>query len=341
MNTSKMHHSYIPQIDLLKGVAIISVIIQHSVTKNQLSQTLSQFHIWQAIPIFFIVMGFTSMIYFSQKKINIRSFDWSNYLAGRYTRILIPYLIIFFISLLYGIYHNKYYFGLGYFIGLLPVSGPGAYFNSILFQYIFISPFIYFFYQKSPKYMLIALFSMDILFELIAPHISIFVNDSRFYSASIFRYFSAIALGYYISDEYIKHKSIKIMGNKNKFILIGFLISVIYLFLAIFSKQPFPLFFEQWRTQNPLGFFYPLLIIIIILNSNFQTYENKIVYNFILEIGKASYHIFLVQILFFGFKLGFTGSFAIFENLFFVLIIGWAFYYLQNNIKPMKYKERM
>ncbi|MFZ3385362.1 MAG: acyltransferase family protein, partial [Candidatus Methanoperedens sp.] len=113
MNTSKMHHSYIPQIDLLKGVAIISVIIQHSVTKNQLSQTLSQFHIWQAIPIFFIVMGFTSMIYFSQKKINIMSFDWSNYLAGRYTRILIPYLIIFFISLLYGIYHNKYYFGLG------------------------------------------------------------------------------------------------------------------------------------------------------------------------------------------------------------------------------------
>lgn len=332
MKTPKIYHSYFPQIDLLKGFAIISVVIQHSVTKNQLSQTFSQFHIWQAVPIFFIVMGFTSMIYFSHKKINIRSFDWSNYLGGRYRRILIPYLIIFFISLLYGIYHNKYYFGLGYFIGLLPVSGPGAYFNSIIFQYILISPFIYFLYQKSPKYMLIALFSIDILFELIAPHISIFVNDSRFYSASIFRYFSAIALGYYISNEYIKHGSIKLMSNKNKFILIGFLISIIYLFLAIFSKQPFPLFFEQWRTQNPLGFFYPLLIIIFALNSTFKAYENKIVYNFILEIGKASYHIFLVQILFFGFKLGFTGNLAIFENLFFVLTIGWVFYYYHNKI---------
>ena len=80
MKTSKKHQSYIPQIDLLKGAAIISVVIQHSVTKNQLSQTFSQFHIWQAIPIFFIIMGLTSRIYFSQKN-NIRSFDWSNYLA--------------------------------------------------------------------------------------------------------------------------------------------------------------------------------------------------------------------------------------------------------------------
>jgi len=343
-NKSNINSTYFPQIDLLKGFAIVSVILLHTIPSSLLIKTFSQFYIWQAVPIFFILMGFTSMLSFSHKKFNnIKSFYWENYLIGKFRRIFVPFLITFFVSLLFGIYSGKYYIGFGYFIGFLPVTGPGNYFVFMLFQYIFIAPFIYLFYQKQPKIMLITFFLIDISFQLITPYISIFNNNPYLYSANILRYFSAIALGFYICDDFMKNGYVKIMSRKNEFMLIGFCISIIYLFLARFTWQPFPLFPELWGFQNVLSFFYPLLIIIFVLNSNFSNYKSNIIYKICLEIGKASYHIFLVQILFFGFGLSFValitkdnlliiGPIAIFANLILVLTIGLGFYSFQRKI---------
>lgn len=340
-NISNNNSTYFPNIDLLKGLAILSVILLHTVSKSVLIKTFSQFHIWQAVPVFFILMGFTSMLSFSHKKFyDIRTFYWRQYLIKRLKRIFVPFLIIFFVSLLFGIYNGKYYIGLGYVIGFLPVTGPGNYFITILFQYIFIAPFIYLLCQVSPKIMLITLFSINILFELIAPHISIFNDIPYLYGANILRYFSAIALGFYICDDFLKNGYVKIMSKNNKFILIGFFISIIYLFLAIFTRQPFPLFTDLKGSQNILSFFYPLVIIIFILNADFRKYKSNIIYKHCLEIGKVSYHIFLVQILWFGFGLSFValitkdnliimGPIAIFANLIFIIIIGLEFYSLQ------------
>ena len=335
--------TYLPQVDLLKGFAIISVILLHTLSLDLLIITFSQFHIWQAVPFFFILMGFTSMLSFNHKKFKFNNNYWRNYLKGRFRRIFIPFLITFFASVLFGIYNGEYYIGYGYFIGVLPVSGPGNFFVTILFQYIFIAPFIYLLYQISPKLMLVTFFSIDILFQLIAPNSSIFNNYPYLYSASIFRYFSAIALGFYISEDYIKNGSVKIMSEKNKFILIGLCVSIIYLFLSRFTQQPFPLFLEMWGSQNVLSFFYPLAIIIFILNHNFIKYAGSNIYDIVLKIGKASYHIFLVQILWFGFGLSFVklitednllimGPIAIFSNIICVSLIGWGFYSLHEKI---------
>lgn len=290
-----------------------------------------------------ILMGFTSMLSFNHKKFISNNNYWRNYLIGRFRRLFIPFLITFFVSLLFGIYIGEYYIGLGNFIGFLPVSGPGNFFITMLFQYIFIAPFIYRLHQISPKFMLVTFFSIDILFQLIAPNISIFNIYPYLYSANILRYFSAIALGFYIFDDYIKNGSVKIMNDKNKFILIGLCVSIIYLFLSRFTQQPFPLFLEMWGSQNVLSFFYPLVIVIFILNHNFSKYEDNNIYKILLKMGKASYHIFLVQILWFGFGLSFMklitgdnflimGPIAIFSNIIFISLIGWGFYSLQNKI---------
>lgn len=336
--------TYFPQIDLLKAFAIASVILLHTVPLNLLIKTFSQFHVGQAVSIFFILMGFTTLLSFRHNKFNIfRTFYWKDYLNGRLKRIIVPFLITFFVSLLFGIYIGKYYIGLNYFIGHLPVSGPGNYFITMVFQYVFIAPFIYLLYQISPKFMLITLFSIEFLFQLIVPHISIFTNNPYLYNANILRGFSALALGFYICDDFMKKGSIDIMSKKNKFILIGFFISIIYLFLAQFTRQPFPLFSESWAYQNLLSFFYPLIIIIFVLNTNFNKYQSNIIYKFCLQIGKASYHIFLVQLLWFGFGLSLValitkdnllimGPIAIFANLTFCIGIGLGFYSFQTKI---------
>ncbi len=69
---------------------------------------LSTFHIWQAIPVFIILMGLTSGISFDRKQMyTIRQFYSIKFLMERCWRILFTFLIIFFISLLYGISHGK------------------------------------------------------------------------------------------------------------------------------------------------------------------------------------------------------------------------------------------
>ena len=71
-------------------------------------------------------------------------------------------------------------------------------------------------------------------------------------------------------------------------------------FLVLYNGSPFPLFRAEWGTQNILSFFYPTLMVILLFN--LYSYVPRIEFRKILEMaGRASYHIFLVQMLYFGF----------------------------------------
>ena len=350
MSSKKIHKSfYVLQIDLIKGLAIISVILLHTFPRPMLVQTYSQFHIWQAVPIFFILMGITSGISFSRREYTrIKQFYSRDYFLRRFERLIVPFLIVFLISLVWGIYHNKFYIGWLSLIGRLPVPGPGNYFVSILLQYIFIFPLIYILYKKSPKLMLITLFSIDTLFQLVAPYLSIFDSVPYLYSACIFRYFSAIALGLYISEDLLTSGHIEILSKKNRFILIGIPISIVYLLMARFTRQPFFLFSDALAFQNVISFFYPLLLVVVMLRIFPDKTDNALL-NSLATIGKASYHIFLIQILFFAFCLSFVrfvnwvnlwiiGPLAILANVISVIILGLIFYFFDFkwNVKKKK-----
>ena len=113
--------------------------------------------------------------------------------------------------------------------------------------------------------------------------------------------------------------------------------------MARFKRQPFFLFSEAWGFQNVISFFYPLLLIVIMLKI-FPEKTDNIVLNSLATIGKASYHIFLIQILFFGFSLSFVrfvnyddlcimGPIAILANVIFTIILGFVFYYFEKSFK--------
>jgi peptidoglycan/LPS O-acetylase OafA/YrhL len=352
MSSKNLHGSfYILQIDLIKGLAMISVILLHTLPRPILIQTYSQFHIWQAVPIFFILMGITSGISFSRRGYTrIKQIYSRKYFLRKFERLIVPFLTVFLISLVWGIYHNNFYIGWLSLIGKLPVSGPGNYFVSIVLQYIFIFPLIYILYKKSPNLMLITLFSIDFLFQLVAPYLAIFDNVPYLYGACIFRYFSAIALGLYISEDLLTSRHIELLSKKNRFILVGVPISIVYLFMARFTRQPFFLFSEARGFQNVISFFYPLLLVVIMLRF-FPEKTDNVILNSLATIGKASYHIFLIQILFFGFGLSFVrfvnwdnlwviGPLAILANIISATILGLIFYFFEKNFK-VKFREKM
>ena len=95
---------YFPQLDIIKFLAITSVIILHSVSIQTLRETYSDFHILQAVPVFFIVSGITLAISHKQRGcLKLNEFYAKEYMLLRCRRLLLPFAIIFVLSLAAGL----------------------------------------------------------------------------------------------------------------------------------------------------------------------------------------------------------------------------------------------
>lgn len=355
-----MDKKYFLQIDLIKAYAIISVILLHTISyevgKCLLIETFANFHIWQAVPIFLIIMGLNMGMSFQRLGLSkLNEIYTKEYFISRFYRIFFPFIIIFILSMCLGLLKNymlgekSIYLGYHSILGQLPTTGPGNYFISIIFQFIILFPIIYRIFVYNPKLMLLICFILDFSFQLTAPYISIFVDTPYLYSANIFRYLSAIALGLWISNNF------SVSAKRNRFILFGSILSMTYLFAYNISSYQFPYFLHNWKTQNILSFFYPSLLVMIGMKILPTVSKNRILI-FLGFIGKASYHIFLFQILYFasGFKIsklmaifgyqidGISALFlAISVNLIMCISIGMLFFLYEKKIIRLFFKPHL
>jgi peptidoglycan/LPS O-acetylase OafA/YrhL len=286
------------EIDLIKAFAIVSVIILHSVPSSITASTISFFTMEQAVPVFLLIMGLNGTMSFKRRGFTSlnQMYSW-NHFQRRLKRLLIPFLIIFFVSIMLGLLLNEtLYFGVLTFIGFLPLTGPGNYFISISFQFIFIFPLLYLIYKHSPMVLLVLTFILSFVFELAAHQIPIFGTDSYVYKACILRYIFVIALGMYAVDKLNTHNLNFLI--KNKLFWIGLVVSVSYMLLVSVFGWKISYFNSSWQPQIFLSFFYTLFLCALGLRY-LPSISTKFSRNIAL-IGKASYHIFLVQIILFG-----------------------------------------
>jgi peptidoglycan/LPS O-acetylase OafA/YrhL len=99
-NNQKMQVSsrqYYPQLDFVKALAIIAVLVLHTLNVNQLYGISWQFHVQQGVPIFFVVIGITSLITFADKGLYSIA-----YFRRRFERIIFPFMLTFLV-VLFGI----------------------------------------------------------------------------------------------------------------------------------------------------------------------------------------------------------------------------------------------
>jgi peptidoglycan/LPS O-acetylase OafA/YrhL len=106
----------------------------------------------------------------------------------------------------------------------------------------------------------------------------------------------------------------------------------------------FPYFQTPWQPQTVLSFFYPLIL--CVLGLRYLPSNGNSFWNIISLIGKASYHIFLIQIIFFGAGFSITsiiassglqgvyntyilGIIALASNITITLLLGLLFYYIE------------
>jgi len=302
------------QVDIMKVWMIFLVILDHSTTHDFLSQYWAA--LWEriAIPGFIVIMGFNLGISFNEKGITTLKEAYSKeYFISRMKRYVIPYIILYFIqAIIYlfvniifhpslidnGIYDFSGYMMLGY----TPFWGPGMWFIPALFGTILVFPLLYICFKKAPMSTFIACFVIEWVMHNLSSNIyseGWFVTK-MFFITHIFYMFSGIGMGLWISEDH------EIFSMRNTIIWMLLPMSLIYLFIySIFGFYDLNVILYYiglgWvgGDYNFLSFPFTAFLFLIILKIFPKNPENKFS-KIIKKISRSTYHILLVQILYFS-----------------------------------------
>lgn len=311
---------YYFQIDFVKAILIIFVISEHALVRLPIEiRKAMVVHLWQrlSIPFFVVILGFNLGLSFKRSG---KLYSW-HYFKKKMWRYIFPYFLFYLISLItgliiYGSFENLISNQLyplmderHLFLGVAPFWGPGVWFIPFIFQIILIAPIIYKGFSGKEIWAFIALiicFAINFITSLLMffifgdiTSITEWRNVTFFYM-TIFMYIGGIGLGMWFSRNH------KLFSLHNLIVWILFPLCAYYVFLFQFHDFEF----EFIRSDYNIIFYtyaaFLFLIVMLIVPRNPKNIFAKAV----AWIGKSSYHIFLVQIFYFGLMKAFTGEFA-------------------------------
>ena len=247
-------------------------------------------------------------------------------LFQRIFRFSIPFLIIFILEIIFGVLDLKKHSLFTYFVN--GGVGQGSYYFPVLVQLMFLFCIMFFFFKKDANKTLISIFFINLFYEFLCSILDIKDNTYRILS---FRYLFLFSLGIWLS---MCSKKIK-----KKYLIISFVIGFLYILNCAYLKIDIFLF-KKWANTSMMCAFY-IFPIFYFLYDKFSSFKlNNIFYFVLTEIGKASWHIFLLQMLFYAkFKLLFSFmplAFWHLSNVFLCIIVGWLFYFIENKIFKLK-----
>lgn len=309
------------QIDYLKGLAIISVILLHSLTINQRDIIGGTYYILQAIPVFLILVGYNTVHSYLNKGVtNLKDCYDKSSLIKKYKRILLPYIFIWILELFIVVITKQPITPKSIFIlFIIGGWGPGGYFVTLMVQLILIIPLLYKIAQKNRYIMLVSAFFVNILFEIFSHYSNI---SNNYYRIVAFRYLFAVALGVYLALYKIK---------KIKLLLLGVLFSLVYITSINYFGLNLPVY-NAWQSQNAPSFLWAFALVIVGLRK--LPSKSKTIFGKSLEeIGKRSYHIFLCQALYFMTFVGLTAHIKVYiatpVNVIICIVLGLVFYHIE------------
>jgi peptidoglycan/LPS O-acetylase OafA/YrhL len=315
-----------PAIDILKGLAICSVICLHTLSIHRLHETLALFHIWQAVPIFMFLMGLNAAASLRRRGgSSLRELYSREYLASRFDRIYVPFLVAFAATLLVAVLTHTPRLTIGsaggLVLGWLPSNGPGIYFITLTFQFALLFPLLLAALRRAPLPTLVVCLVIDVAFESIAPRVGVIRSRPYLYEDCVARYLFLVALGALLAG-FSPDRLLR-----SWWLWVGALMSAAYLVLVSVAPGAIPFAETDWRGQTFASVFYTILIVALGMRL-LPSVGHRWLSRELADLGRASYHVFLVQITWFG-LVGSPGSLAMLPvNLAVTLIVGLVFYRL-------------
>jgi peptidoglycan/LPS O-acetylase OafA/YrhL len=326
MGSSTASGSRSPSIDIVKGLAIVSVICLHTLSTSALHRIGALFYIWQAVPVFIIVMGINGARSFRRRgRRSLRELYSWDYLATRVDRVFVPFLLAFFatglIETLTAEHRSLSTLPADLVTGQLPIGGPGNYFITLLFQLTLIFPLIYWGLRRQPLVTVIACLAVSATFELLAPHVGVLKDDSYLYEAGMVRYLFMAALGGAVANMSARRL------YRAWWMWCGALVSVAFLTVSQLDASAIPFGLPGWENSDFAAAFYPAMLVLlatVALPRAASAFSRGVA-----ELGRASYHIFLLQIIWFGLGVwGMDSLPALLGNLTVTLLAGLVFYWI-------------
>ena len=217
-------------------------------------------------------------------------YTFSN-LTSRIARFYLPLVPVFALALLYKIFILGKSYSLLEIIVRFFLGGfkPGGYYVAILVQLVLLFPIIHSVVRryKFKGVMACALFTL--LYDMVSTGIC--MNDTL-YKFLIFRLTAHIAFGVYA--KYCDFKKERVRN------LSMFLIGLIYVVCCVFTDIYIPGIFYRWRDVSVITafFLYPVITWFISAFGHIKYTDSKLS-GFTLAFANATYHIFLVQLLYF------------------------------------------
>jgi peptidoglycan/LPS O-acetylase OafA/YrhL len=257
------------QVDAMKALAILFVLIDHSLNEQILYSAWAPLHDWQAVPVFMVLIGFAG--------------QWGT-VYRRVVRVLVPFAILWLASLVVALIIGQQPVGWMSLVGYLPVTGPGNFFVPIVLCLSLLLPVFRWLAGRSMLLLVVALGLADLAFELAAPHIPLFAEGHPYlYSAAFPRYLLAVGLGFWL-----------VTRPRLRWVVSLGLASLAYIVGSRLTGWR-PPFLPDWGTDNLLASGYPAMLVAVGLR-----YLPAKIPAAVSLIGRATYHIFLAQILFFA-----------------------------------------
>lgn len=303
-------------IDILKGLCILFIVITHFTwTTEERLHLLFPFWIEMAVPIFMIISGYVYSLSYQRQRINCfkDAYRPSN-VINKIIRYTLPFLVIYLVELAYIVCTGQatlspniiWEWILGFLQGGI---GPGSYYYPVMIQFIFVYPMIYFILKKYSGNGLVLCFAINALYELFQRVIGM---NGDIYRLLIFRYVFVIAAGCYLaSKEYKPNFKIEIPIC---IIGIAYIIGINYLGYT-------PRIIIYWTNTSFIACLYIIPIIYLLINKIKEYHFAPLEY-----IGKASYNIFLTQMLWYSFGSWFVEKYitnrAILLVIYLIICIG-------------------
>lgn len=285
------------QIDILKGLAILCVLAQHCLTLSMLDESWYLLHIGQAVPLFMVLMGYNARrsALAAPRTASLYS---RGYFRNYFHRILYPFLFIvagsFAFSGLDSLVYGRPFPGLdpSMLLGRLPSEGVGNYFIPILFQFILFFPLLNRWCSIHLPSFLFGCLALDVAFELLCRTLPLNNPTVAFlYTGCLFRYLFAVALGAWLAQS-------RPNGRLDARQWAGVAASLGFLFAWYATER-------TWYPFNPLSggiscliAGYPLGLTCLGLRFLPLT-PRKAGSRLLASLGRSSYHIYLVQMLYF------------------------------------------
>lgn len=278
-------------LDYLKAICVIMVIITHYDWTDKTSPFFTML-INMAVPVFMIVSGYNFAMSNRKKaggKLG-KMYGWSM-IKPKLIRFLVPFFAICMIEMVLLAWEDREINPLRIF--LLGAYGPGSYYVPVMLQLLIIFPIIYVLVDRNAKLGITLAAIANLLFEIA---VKVFEIDKYYYRLSVGRYILLIAFGCYLylhPEHRVKRYQMWAM----------FLAGFAYI-VAVFGFDQELVLFGYWKTTAMPVAFYIFPIVILLFRKFYHSTIPGVFGSLLTWIGKASYHIFLVQMVYYHFELG-------------------------------------